>query len=45
MCCHSQSGEDVLLFGNPLLSGFHPAGAAAFPFAAVANVFGVCAMG
>lgn len=38
-------GEDVLLLGSPLLSDFHTAGAAAFPFTAVANVFGVCAMG
>jgi len=38
-------GKDVLLFGNPLLGRFHPAGATAFPFTAVANVFGMCAMG
>jgi hypothetical protein len=38
-------GENVLLFGNPLLGGFHATGATAFTFTAVANVFGVCAMG
>lgn len=44
-------GENVLLFGNPLLGRFHTTGAEAFTFTftftftTVADVFGVCAMG
>lgn len=37
-------GEDVLLLCYPLLGGFHAAGAAAFTFAALAEIFGVGAV-
>ena len=37
-------GEDVLLLCYPLLGGFHAAGAAAFTFAALTEIFGVGAV-
>lgn len=36
--------QDVLLLCYPLLGGFHAAGAAAFAFAALTEIFGVCAV-
>ncbi len=36
--------QDILLLCYPLFGGFHPAGIAAFAFAALAEIFGVRAV-